>query len=56
MKNKKDDLELLLESRKSILRDNNINTIKNDFLEIDIDNSGYIDIQRVTCWIKTIWN
>lgn len=47
MKNKKENLELLLESRKSTMRNDNIDTIKKDFLEIDIDNSGYIDIKEL---------
>ena len=45
-------LESLLETRKSTIREENINNTKNEFFEIDIDRSGYIDIKELHKGLK----
>jgi len=45
-------IELMLESRKATSRQESINSTKKDFLEIDIDNSGYIDIKELHKGLK----
>ena len=50
--NQSNPLELMLESRKATTRQESINSTKKDFLEIDIDNSGYIDIKELHKGLK----
>jgi len=45
-------IELMLKSRKVTTRQESINSTKKDFLEIDIDNSGYIDIKELHKGLK----
>ena len=45
-------LQRLLETRKSTIREEDIDNTKKEFLELDIDNSGYIDIKELHKGLK----